>query len=150
MPLISAVGVFCEDIREEAANKHSLVGILPDNINAPALPSVLPKLGVYVRVIADVSWKPAPIALHLRPPDGTTHQLGAFPMEGIAEELARAKAGKSPFVTFVFQAVAAPFPLLSEGRIFLVVTVGKREFRCGMLNVQLVASPSSTVSQPPA
>jgi hypothetical protein len=44
---VRAMGVFCDDIREEVQGMHSLVGIYPDNVNVPVVPRMMPKLGLY-------------------------------------------------------------------------------------------------------
>ena len=45
----SAIALFCEDIREEKSGQYAIAGILPDRLNVKRLPTVLPKLGIYLR-----------------------------------------------------------------------------------------------------
>ena len=51
----SAIGIFCEDIRQEKSEQDTLIGILPDNVNVPSIPGMFPKLGLVVRMHFDVS-----------------------------------------------------------------------------------------------
>lgn len=45
-----AVTVFAEDVREEKQGTISLIGILPDILAIPNMPSALPKIAIYTRI----------------------------------------------------------------------------------------------------
>src|SRR5947199_412358 len=61
-----AIGIFCEDIREEKNEVYSLIGVMPDNINVPATPGMLPKLAIYARFHVPPTLNVGAIDLKLR------------------------------------------------------------------------------------
>lgn len=48
MQRLNAVVSFCDDVREEANDKTTAVGIMPTNLAADTFPIVLPKLVVFI------------------------------------------------------------------------------------------------------
>jgi len=61
--MISAITLFCEDIRHERNGIESLVGLLPDNISLPEFPSTIAKLGIYTRITFSAGEEPQPFEL---------------------------------------------------------------------------------------
>src|SRR5262245_31880489 len=76
--MLSAVALFCEDIREEKAGTYTIIGIFSDNISVPGLPFAFAKLGIYARLTFPVSDAPSPIALRLVEADGKEVPLTVF------------------------------------------------------------------------
>src|SRR5204863_9495434 len=50
---ITAIALFCEDIREEQQGTSDIVGVLPDNLSVGPGPGFLPKLAIYLRIHLD-------------------------------------------------------------------------------------------------
>jgi hypothetical protein len=146
--MVNVVGFFCEDIREETANKESFLRVVPDNMNVSQLPGVLAKLCVYVRIHLDRNWKPQPINLTLIYPDGLRHSLGGFEPSFIDEQLKSGRDRESPYVGLLFKALIVPFPIQCEGQIIVVAQVEKEEITCCAVNVHLLSGSDATASEP--
>jgi hypothetical protein len=101
-------------------------------------------------ISVDPSWTPTPIQIHIRPPDGSDHPVGGFAIEPVQKEIDAARENKVPITTFIFQAIAQPFPILSEGRLMVVAVLGDQEIPCCFLNAILEPKASSTASPQPA
>jgi hypothetical protein len=141
-----AIGLFCEDVREEKTG-HSLIGIMPDNLRVSSVPGVLPKLGMYFRVHLDPAADAVAISSKVRFPDGTEHVLSTFDQGAVRATQEQSRSKGAPWVGFVMVAVASPLPIPAEGRICAVVTVGDEDIVCGALNVEI--TPEATASPPP-
>ncbi len=142
-----AVGVFCEDIREETRNLISLMGIMPDNINVPKIPGRFPRLGVYARVHVNADATDiGEIKLRLRFPDGSEDSMEGFTRDVIRAEQTKAKATGKPFAGFGIQMMTTGLPIKSEGLLQLIVSVGSEETVAAMLYVKT----TSTSSEQPA
>jgi hypothetical protein len=80
----------------------------------------------------------------------TSPAFAGFEIALIQKELGDAKKTGSPFVTFIFQAIASPFPIMAAGRFFVIATIGDKEYVCCTLNVQSDSIASPTASEQPA
>lgn len=134
---ISIVGLYCEDIREEAAGTHTVVGILPENINFPKWPAIFPKLCLYVRFLVNPSFDPGPISVHWIMPDGSVAAKVVLDPGMVRTARETALANKSPIAGFISKFVASPLQLGGPGRIQAVVYVGDQSFVCGSLYVNV-------------
>ena len=145
---ISAIALFCEDIREEKSGSDILIGVMTDNLNlqipvpkGTARPKGatggLSKLGIYVRVVLPVDDPVERFDVTLKHPEGTERALGSFSDEGIKETLNEARKRNSPIVGFIFKAIVAPFLLPQDGRLEVHVTTPSRDLIAGILNVTI-------------
>src|SRR5689334_701395 len=84
----SAIGFFCEDIRQEVNNVDTLIGVMPDNVAiGKNVPGMIPKLGIYVRVHIEPELEVKSITLTADFFDGKHRQvLGVFDENAIARE----------------------------------------------------------------
>jgi len=146
-----AIGIFCEDIRQEKTGQ-SLMGIWPDNVNVPEAPGVFPRIGVYVRVHVEPSANVGAISGRLRFPDGSHHELGAFDLNLVKKTQEESRQKDAPWAGFVLTALAYNFPIQAEGRLLLLARIGDDEVVCGSLNVRVGtdANPSGDPSHPSA
>ena len=142
-----AIGIFCEDVRDEKQS-HSLIGVMSDNVNVPAIPGMFPKLGIYVRINVSPSADIGPISLKLHNPNGTQLQLAGFDADFVKKTQQEAADKGSPWAGFMITGIASPFPIEAPGIVLLVATLAGEEVVCAVLNVQLI--PSATASVPPA
>jgi hypothetical protein len=145
-----AIGLFCEDIREEKSQQDTLIGILPDNISVPSFPGGIPKLGVYVRIHLSAETNIGSISITLHFPNGDKMLLGGFDDKLIREQRTLSGEKKNPFIGLVSKVIASPVVFTQAGRILLVINVGGEEMICGALNVELAPNPSSSALQQPA
>ena len=148
MPAVRAMAFFCEDVREELAGTHSVIGVLPDNINMPLVPGMMPKLGLYVRLMVEPHAAIGPLAILLVFPNG--HEQEVNKLEGAVIEKAQkeAEAAGLPFGGVVAKVVMSPFPILAFGRIKAVLRGSDGDTLCATLNFQKEAT-STTAPAPP-
>src|SRR5690554_1201278 len=107
---VSAVAIFCEDIRNEAGpgRQNTIVGTLPDNIQADGPPimdgqrPVLPKFGVYLRVNIDIENKPNSLSAKVVDASGATVTQTEWTQAVINSAYEGAKNSKMPVVGFIF------------------------------------------------
>jgi hypothetical protein len=142
-----AVGLFCEDIRQEANALYTLLGVMPDNMKVPRMPGSFAKLGMYVRVRADVDADIGPIALKIQSPDGTIASFDGFSAAEVKKEQEKAKANGFNHVGLMIQTVAGNLHMKTPGRIDLVVEIDGTSEICGSLRVFI---ESSDASPPPS
>jgi hypothetical protein len=138
-----AVGLFCEDIRQER-NGQSLMAIWPDNLHVPAVPSTLPRIAVFIRIHVDPLADVGSISAVLRLFDGSENSIGGFTEENVKDTQKVSRDSDLPWAGFMLSAVAFGFPINSTGKLFLIVRVGDEEVVCGTLNI--VSSNAATSS----
>jgi hypothetical protein len=142
----TAIGVFCEDIREEKSGTETLVGVLPDNMGTD-FPAVLPKLCVYIRVHVSIDIEYKMISARMTLLDKRDQSMGSFDANFIKQTQAESRKNGASFSGFIFRALAAIFPIAGPGRLVLTAKVDDEEIVCGSLNI---ASPPAIASSPPA
>jgi hypothetical protein len=142
MSEVRAMGIFCEDFREEMLGLHSLIGVLPDNVNVAAVPALMPKLTLYVRIAISHECAVNEMAVVLMSPSGE-NLLAESAIETVLIERAKAEAAiNTTFGTIVHRATISPFPIQEYGRVKLVVRADSKEIVCGALNF---ANPETTL-----
>lgn len=132
----NVVCLFCEDIREETQEKYSLAGIFPDNVNVGAIPSVFPKLGIYVRVNLAIDFEINEFSFNLRLPNGETIKLHNYDVAAVKTEQQNAKKLGAPYAGFLFRAMASPAPIPAAGRMLAIMNINGEEIVAGHLNIQ--------------
>jgi len=142
--MLHAVGLFCEDIREEKSGELTLIGLLPDNINVPPPPAELadktiaafmPKLGLYLRINLDVAHDRSPMTLKLVFHDGTEQPIGEVPTEIIEQSQREAIAKNLPIAGIVSRIVMMPFRVHSGGIMQAVLGTKDGDHTCAVLNL---------------
>lgn len=136
MPPWQAVGLFCEDIREEKSGQDTLVGILPDNVNLTKIPGVIPKLCLYVRVHVDLEADITAIVASLRFPDGTEQSLGSFDSDFIKKTQKEAREKGAPFAGFIAKGIGGPLNVSVPGQILAIAKIDNEEVVCAFVNIQ--------------
>jgi hypothetical protein len=146
----NVVAVFCDDIREEVRNRHTLVGVYPDNVTVPKIPGRFSRLALYARVHFDVNSEFDNCSLHVRLPDGEEKSLGNFSETSVKEGVAAAKEKGLPTVGLIMQAVFQNVPIKAAGRIDAIASVNGEQFIAGVLNVILKeeAVPTTSTASP--
>jgi hypothetical protein len=142
----SCVGLFCEDIREETAGSHTIIGVMPDNImlarpNAEADGAlVFPKMGIYVRLNLDLSYKPkGPIAARASFPAAPDISLGAIGLEDIIRAKNTVAEKGLPFVGIIFKSVISPLQIPEEGQAKVYVKLDDKEIMAAALNLSFTS-----------
>jgi hypothetical protein len=135
----SVVAFFCEDVRQEAEGKFTLIGIYPDNMSlqgsVPEGQSIaLPKMCVFARISFDPHDDTA-IAAKMLNPDGSETSFGALDQKAITEAKNSALQQKNPIAGVNLIVQSTPFLVPAFGRYLLEITVGKETFVAGSLNI---------------
>ena len=146
------VGIFCDDIRQEAQNRVSLMGIWPDNLNVSQIPGALPRLGIYVRCHLNVDAKIKSFGLTIRFPCGETEVFPSdFNEERIQQAQDNSKAKGAMHAGLLFSAVMMNVQIKTAGRFELIASVDGQEIVCGALNILLRPPATTSASaQPPS
>lgn len=139
----SCVAIFCEDIREELAGTHSVVGVMPDNINLAvahptegSVPVLFPKMGIYLRVNLDPSRKPrSPVSARVEIPGADDVLLGEINSDLIEKAYADGKSSHSPVVGLIFKSVLSPVQFREPGSMVVYAKIDGKEIACGALNI---------------
>lgn len=129
---VSVVAMFCEDIRDELRGTHSLIGILPDNMEIPAIPGILGRLSLYARIQIEESVLVKSLRLSMQVP-GQDVILGNDLDAAAIRELRKGTIG--PFSTILTRIVVAPLPINVSGRIKAILTVDGEDEIVGYLNI---------------
>jgi hypothetical protein len=142
---VQVVGFFCEDIREEKNGQVSIVGILPDHIQLPPPPAamldkkataIIPKLGLYVRMLIPMEDALQPMQISLTLPDSTSLHLGEVDSELMEKARSEARAGGLPIAGVVFHAAMQGFQIPQAGQIVAVLKSGDTLHQFAVLNVK--------------
>jgi hypothetical protein len=144
---LNVVGLFCEDVREEKTG-HTVIGILPDNMNVSALPGALPRLGIYIRCHVDPSAEIGAISGKLRFADGEEIHLATFDETAVKKTQAETRDKGTPLAGFIMVAVAMMVQIKVAGSISAFVNIGGAEILAASLNIQVdhPTSPAATAT----
>src|SRR5260370_20549029 len=145
-----AIGVFCEDIREEKSDLFSLIGIMQDNIKVNGIPGAIPKLGIYTRLHISPTLDVDEIKIKIRFADGQELEISTMDSTLIKKTQNDAINQKSPWAGLMNRAIAAPFFVQVPGRILLIVRLAEEELICGTLNIIADFTAANVSSQPAA
>ena len=146
MPDISAIGIFCEDIREEKNGQITLVGILPDGLNVSGGEGtlMLAKLCLYVRVhVAPPDSDAGSVSARIIMPDGSELVKNEVKPERIRNARDKVLKSGAPILGLILRFAVSPLPIATPGRILAEVTVGQNKSICGSLAINVISPPVS-------
>lgn len=143
-----AIGMFCEDVRDEASGAQTIVGILPDNVNLPKVPALIPRLNLYLRLLLDPDAPPEPIMVALSFPNTETKEFPLLDAAGVTEACAQAKGTGMPYAGIVSRLVMGNFPVSQPGRLTATVAMQGGKYICAALNIQVGSTSSSNEFAP--
>jgi hypothetical protein len=120
----SAVGIFCEDIREEKNEMVTLVGIFPDFVKIESAgemmksPSeqqypTLPKFCIYLRINFDPDSDLKDVQIRLAMENGEVIPLGGIPQSIIQQSVDESKALGNPIPALVTRVKLESFKIPS-------------------------------------
>jgi hypothetical protein len=141
---ITAIALFCEDIRDEKLGTESLVGILPDNlaIGGPA-GGFLPKLAIYLRLQLENEVDIKTISARVIFPGGRVIEMATFDPDAVKSAKEQSKANGIPYTGLIGKALMTPVPIEALGKIEVIVTADGEDFVCGILNIVTAADAPS-------
>lgn len=141
MQTLSAVALFCDDVREEKAGTTTVVGILPDNVSVKSVPVSFPKLGLYVRInFPTAAEPPQNLSIRLTVRGSPDHVLTEIDSKLIDDARRQSREKGATLAGLVTFAVMSPFQVKEAQRIDAKIKIGDEELVCGTLNVQIAAS----------
>jgi hypothetical protein len=146
MPDFSAVGLFCEDIREEKTGQDTLVGILPDNMTVQ-VGAIIPKLCLYVRIHIDPGTELSPVSLRVLAPNDDLLGTNEFGADLVRETREKALAKAAPITGLISKLIWLGFRIREPGRLRALLRVGDEEILCGALNLQITPAPTVAEQQ---
>ena len=135
---IHGVAFFCDDIRHEVGDRNTFVGTLPDNFEVPAVPGLIPKLGIAVRIHVPVELEPNDLNVFISVPGENRELMAAVDKGAIASTLETARAQGAGMGGFIINAVASPFHVHQAGKVLLECECGDDRFTLGSLNIVVV------------
>ena len=143
MPASFAIGLFCEDVRDEVAGTQSIVGILPDNMAIPSVPVALPRLVLYLRLMLDPASDPGAISASLDFPNGETRQVVSIDADATEDACKAARESGAPYAGMVTVVAMQQFTVIAAGRLVAMVRIGGQERVCAALNFQVLPASST-------
>jgi hypothetical protein len=153
---ISALALFCEDIRREGGSKDTLIGVMPTTVHVVSFPGALRRLSVYVqiRLATDGKYeKPLSVDLEIAGEKGAikNENRNPLPIDVIERSLNRAKDRGLPFAVITARMVLGdPVPVPSARKFLAILKYGKRKEVCGLLNIMQKVTDASSASPPPS
>jgi hypothetical protein len=140
------MGVFCEDIREEAQGSFTLVGLMPDNVgvevvgdgNSPPTKThaYLGKLCIFARANFDPNDKIKDIQLNLIHPNGTEIPVGGADATVLETAKKNALEKGNPLAGVIMRAVLGGFRLTGYGLLRLEAVVDSETVVLAALNFE--------------
>ena len=134
MNKVSSVGLFCDDVRPEISGQQTIVGVYGDNLALSQIPGALPKLGFFVRVNFEMSFKFETLSHKLMLSNGTLFFENNIDADLIKQSINEAREVNSPIYGFKTFGVAMNFPVESAGRLNLFSVVDGTDYLAATLN----------------
>lgn len=134
-----ATGVFCDDVRMEADGRATILGVMADNIAVSGFPGVIPKLGLYARIIFDPNDPPFGLSVKLiSSSQEDPLMVASIDQDLIDQATLEALNSENEIAGTVVTAVAAQFVLDSAVRLKLVLESPEESFTIGYLRVESI------------
>jgi hypothetical protein len=140
---ISAIALFCEDIREEKAGTQTIIGITPDNLEIPASAGVLPRFSFFIRLNFDPDEKLSAGKIRITFPNGQVDEPITIEEEVFEKARKEAKEQGSPIAGIFSRVVAQNLPI-SLGRMLVEMVFPDRKLLLGTTNFILSQQPATS------
>ena len=134
------MAIFCEDIRQDTNGSHSLIGILGENMSVPHFPGMMPKLGLYVRILFHERIPSTPFSLFLHKPNGDRDELVTIERDFVERIFDEAAQTNNAPTTILSQLIASPFAVEAAGRHWIELAWDGGTLDIGGLNFVLQES----------
>jgi len=132
--MISAITLFCEDVRNEANGAETFIGVFPQNVTFVGTPPYLmPKLGIVTKINFTPDDVPARLTVKLY--DFNKSVIINNVVDSSLIEEAKAGISTTGMGAINATAVAANFPFTGPGILRVEVETDKYTFTSGALNV---------------
>lgn len=144
---VSAVCIFCEDIRQEQSGQDTLVGTLPDTLEINALPINFPKFAIYLRVHLDVDHQPREISARVLNTNESEISAATWDQTLLDTAFAGSRANQLPIVGLIFKVLVSPLNITSAGNIVATATIDGIDYVAGSLRVTLGKARSGSADE---
>ena len=142
---ITAIALFCEDIREEQQGTSTIIGVLPDNLSVGPGPGFLPKLAIYLRIQIDHAVNVNTIRARIIFSDGRELDMAPFDLGSVEIAKKESIQNSISYTGLVGKAIIAPVSIQESGKVEVIMTVNDEEFACGTLRL-IVSDPAPSGS----
>lgn len=150
---VSALALFCEDIRRESTGKETLIGVMSDVLRVN-LPGKIRRLVVYYRMKFETGVEYDQAIMPSLEWNGEALDSPAphepLPISLLQGGILRAEERKLPYFSVAARInLNEPVPVEEPGQILAFLNIGSERLLCGALTI--IAKPSSsTASEPPS
>src|SRR4051794_40800732 len=147
---VTALALFCEDIRREGGARDTLIGVKADTTRVPNFPGRFKNISAYFRVRFEIGKQyPDPVGIEVEAEGMKIEQdspTGPIPPELIESAIKNATAVGSPYATIIgrieFEGLVIPQPVTLKA----MLRVGSQTELCGILNIVAETKSASTAS----
>jgi len=139
--------IYCDDIREEAGNKFSYMGVYSGELTVPSAPVLLPKFCIAVKAMTDIGDPFETLEVRIVKVKGDDEtELLSTGLVALPTELPRLDNDLTRLVaqmTFML----APFQIDEETILRVKATTEREELRGMALRIRIVSPPASPTIQ---
>ena len=128
-----AIALFCDSVRQEKSGSESIIGVMSDNVNIAKVPSLIPRVSLYVRLQIDRDVDPNPIKILLSTPDGREEPIMDVDPTTVDKSRESARERDKPFGGVVCRVEMAPFHVPTYGRLGVIVQTKTERIIAGTL-----------------
>lgn len=145
----TSIALFCDDIRQEASEANSLMGIWPDyvQLGSPEGSIAMARMCVYVRTNVPIEERPEDIEVILEVIGERIIPIATMSRDFVAATIAESVRGGAPNAGFINRAVTGNFPFEKPTSLRVLVKSGDTQIIAGAVRVTPVVAPNA--SSPP-
>lgn len=134
--------VYCDDIRAEVGNKHSLIGVYTGDLFISTMPVVLPKLCAWVNVITPVSSPFSELRIRVLHDDTVLIDTGNLFEDGTQSPPPN-ENGQRQVMVVNFSVTLSPFQIDGESLLRIVADTEDGELKSRPLRIRKGAPAAS-------
>jgi hypothetical protein len=141
---ISVIAIFCSDIRQEKGGTETIVGVFPDTVNLPTIPGAFSQMHIYVRMHVRPSYLVSAIITRIVLPDGSELEQSEMNPDLITRTRAKYEAANAPYMGFIVKFGIAPFQVVQEGPLKVIVRVDGVDHIAGQVTFRKIPDRDDT------
>jgi hypothetical protein len=141
---ISAVCIFCEDVRNEANGGETFIGVLPDGVSVEALPGIINRLTTHTRITFPPAQAPKSLRSSLRIERVGITLYDSDIESAVIERAARESLEQeTPLATVINRVVMGDLNIPEPCRLLSCLNIDGEEYIVGTLRIE-IADPQSS------
>lgn len=134
---ISAMSIFCEDVRHEVNGQRTLVGLLGDSISVDTIPGTISRVALFSRISVPIDFLLESLTLTLFDPDGNVIYAKSVDAELLPTSKQDAAARGNPSYGIVSDVKMQQFKVEKAGVFQVEMQVNEQVVKSGFLNIAL-------------